>query len=173
MKANQELSCLRHLRWKTFPRSFIYCKHSAGRDQNSPLSIVRYRGEINTHRGMNCLPGTSKVWALPVVVLLSYFSQVHSVPFGLWSFPQLLHTGGLRASCTQQEAENNMSRENHPLPQAQSFFTVSTHGCRCFKFSKLGSMPALTFEILLISPALPKTMDLTLPCSLRPSDFVS
>ena len=74
--------------------------------------------------------------------------------------------------CIQQEAENNMSRENHSLPWAQVFFTVSTHECHYFKFSKLlDSGPAVTFKILLISPVLVKTMDLTLSYSLLTLDF--
>lgn len=65
-----------------------------------------------------------------------------------------------------------MSRKNHSLPQAQSFFTASTHEFCGFKFSKLlDSVLALIFKILLSSPNLPKTMDLTLFLFLLTSHF--
>ena len=55
---------------KDLPRSFIYYKHIAGRDQDLPLDIVRYREGINKQGGMNCLLDTFNIEELPVIVTL-------------------------------------------------------------------------------------------------------
>lgn len=44
-----------------------------------PLSIVRYRGEINKHGGVNCLLGTFNVLRAPSVLKLCI----------LWSYPDI------------------------------------------------------------------------------------
>lgn len=60
---------------KYFPKSFIYCKYTAGRGHSFPLHIGRYKGGVNKHGGTNCPLGTFNVEELSVIVTLLLLLQ--------------------------------------------------------------------------------------------------